>query len=339
MTGQVSPPESLPGEFDLIAHYFAPIAAAYPGALGLKDDVALLDLTPGCQMVATTDAIVAGVHFLADDPPEQIAKKLVRVNVSDLAAKGAKPVACLLALALPRGTTATWLEAFARGLAEDCAAFAIPLAGGDTTATDGPLTLALTALGELPSGQASLRSGAKIGDRIFVTGTIGDGALGLEVANGGLADLAKPLRDHLLRRYRVPEPKIALGIALRGIAHAAIDISDGLLADLGHICETSSVAADIQAAMVPMSDGVQLALAKDPALLTRVLTGGDDYELLFTGDPNDSDRIINTGIALGVPVTGIGFVVPESARENERVRVADLTTVKTMLSFAGYRHF
>ena len=339
MTGQANSPESLPGEFDLIARYFAPIAAAFPGALGLKDDAALLDLTPGCQMVATTDAIVAGVHFLAGDPPEQIAKKLVRVNVSDLAAKGAKPVACLLALALPRETTTTWLEAFAKGLAEDCAVFAIPLAGGDTTATDGPLTLALTALGEVPAGQASLRSGAKIGDRIFVTGTIGDGALGLEVAKGGLADLAKPLRDHLLRRYRVPEPKIALGIALRGIAHAAIDISDGLLADLGHICETSVVAADIQAAMVPMSDGVQIALANDPGLLPCVLGGGDDYELLFTADPDESDRIINMGISLGIPVTGIGFIVPESSHENERVRVADLTTVKTMLSFAGYRHF
>jgi len=242
-------------------------------------------------------------------------------------------------LTLPRGTTAMWLESFAKGLAEDCAAFLIPLVGGDTTATDGPLTLSLTALGEVPMGQALLRSGAKIGDRIFVTGTIGDGALGLEVARGGLTELASPLRDYLLRRYRVPEPKIALGIALRGIAHAAIDISDGLLADLGHICETSAVGADIQAAMLPMSDGVQVALAKDPALLSRVLAGGDDYELLFTADPNDSDRIVNVGISAGVPVTGIGFIVPELSRENERVRVADLTTVKTMLSFSGYRHF
>ena len=339
MTGQAIPPASLPGEFDLIARYFAPIAAAYPGALGLKDDAAFLDLAPGHQMVATTDAIVAGVHFLADDPPDLIAKKLVRVNVSDLAAKGAKPVACLLALTLPRGTTPMWLEAFARGLADDCAAFSIPLVGGDTTATDGPLTLALTALGEVPVGQGSLRSGAKVGDRIFVTGTIGDGALGLEVAKGGLLELAIPLREYLLHRYRIPEPKMALGIALRGLIHAAIDVSDGLLADLGHICETSGVAADIQAAMVPMSDGVQIALAKDPDLLARVLGGGDDYELLFTADPNDSDRIINIGIEVGVPVTGIGFIVSESAREVERVRVADLSTVKTMLSFAGYRHF
>ena len=339
MTGQSNSPESLPGEFDLIARYFAPIAAVYPGALGLKDDAALLDLSPGCQMVATTDAIVAGIHFFPDDPPELIAKKLVRVNVSDLAAKGAKPLACLLALTLPRGTTPVWLDAFAKGLAEDCAAYSMPLVGGDTTATDGPLTLALTALGEVPTGQASLRSGAKIGDRIFVTGTIGDGALGLEVAKGGLADLATPLRDHLLHRYRVPEPKITLGMALRGVAHAATDISDGLLADLGHICETSSVAADIQAAMVPMSDGVQIALAKDPALLARVLAGGDDYELLFTADPDDSDKIVEAGVAAGVSVTGIGFIVPESSREKERVRVADLTTVKTMLSFAGYRHF
>ena len=213
------------------------------------------------------DAIVAGVHFFPDDPPDLIAKKLVRVNVSDLAAKGAKPIACFLAMALPRATSSSWLAAFARGLAEDCAAFEIPLAGGDTTATDGPLTLALTACGEVPQERVPLRSGAKVGDRIFVSGTIGDGALGLEVARGALGDLATPLRDYLLGRYRLPDPKIRLGKALRGLIHAAIDISDGLVADLGHICETSGVDAEIQAAMVPMSDAVQTALGKDPSLL------------------------------------------------------------------------
>jgi thiamine-monophosphate kinase len=339
VTAASDPPGSLPGEFDLIARYFAPIAAAFPGALGLKDDVALLDLAPGHQMAATTDAIVAGVHFLPDDPPDLIAKKLIRVNVSDLAAKGAKPIACLLALALPRATTAAWLTAFAKGLAEDCAEFAIPLAGGDTTATDGALTLALTALGEVPFGQVPLRSGAKVGDRIFVSGTIGDGALGLDVAKGGLNELAAPLRDHLLRRYRVPEPRIGLGLALRGMIHAAIDISDGILGDLGHICAESGVAADIQSALMPMSGATQIALARDPALLARVLTGGDDYELLFTADSADSDRIFEAGIAAGVPVTGIGFVVAAPAGEGKRVRVADLKTMETILRVAGYRHF
>ena len=183
-----------------------------------------------------------------------------------------------------------------------------------------------------------LRSGAKVGDRIFVSGTIGDGALGLEVARGALGDLATPLRDYLLGRYRLPDPKIRLGKALRGLIHAAIDISDGLVADLGHICETSGVDAEIQAAMVPMSDAVQTALGKDPSLLPRVLTGGDDYELLFTADPHNSDRIVEAGIAAGVPVTGIGFILVPSGR-TERVRIADLKALETVLQFGGYRHF
>jgi thiamine-monophosphate kinase len=339
VTADSNPPGSLPGEFDLIARYFAPIAARFPGALGLKDDVALLELSSGHQMAATTDAIVAGIHFLPDDPPELIAKKLVRVNLSDLAAKGAKPLACLLALALPRATTAAWLDAFARGLADDCAAFVMPLAGGDTTATDGPLTLALTALGEVPKGEVPLRSGAQVGDRIFVSGTIGDGALGLAVAQGGLKALAEPLRDHLLRRYRLPEPKVGLGLALRGTIHAAVDVSDGLIADLGHICAASGVGAEIQAAMVPMSDAVQIALARDPELLGRALTGGDDYELLFTADPRHSDRIVQAGIDAGVPVTGIGFIVPPARNGAPQVKVGDLTAVEAILRFAGYKHF
>lgn len=337
MSGAPSAPDSLPGEFDLIARYFAPIAASYPGALGLKDDVALIDIAPGHRLAVTTDAIVAGIHFLPDDPPQLIAKKVMRVNVSDLAAKGAKPVGCLLALALPRGTSATWLEDFAKGLAEDCSEFAIPLIGGDTTATDGPLTLALTAFGEVPESKALLRSGAKIGDRVFVTGTVGDAALGLEVAKGGLTQLADSQRAYLLRRYRVPEPKLRLGLAIRDLAHAAIDVSDGLIADLGHICETSGVGAEIQVAMVPMSDAVQIALAKEPELLSRVLSGGDDYEILFTASPEDSDRIVEIGLSIGVPVTDIGFIVASTT--DERVRIADLKAVETGLRVAGYRHF
>jgi len=332
-------PGRLPGEFDLIARYFAPIAKSHPGALGLTDDAAFLDLPPGHQMVVTTDAMVAGVHFLADDPPDLIARKLLRVNVSDLAAKAAVPVGCLLALALPRGTTAAWLEAFAQGLSADCAEFAIPLVGGDTTATDGPLTLALTALGSVEAGHAPLRSGAKPGDRVFVSGTIGDGALGLEVAKGGLGDLAAPLREHLLGRYRLPEPKVALRPVLRAFAHSAIDVSDGLLADLGHICEASELTATVQAAMVPMSDAVQIAVARDPDLLSRVLSGGDDYEIVFTADPADSDRIMDASIKVGVPVTGIGFIGRKGEGAGPRVTVGDLAALNTVLRVTGYRHF
>lgn len=333
-------PGSLPREFDLIARYFEPLARGFPGALGLKDDVALLDPSPGCQTVVTTDAVVAGIHFLADDPPSQIARKLLRMNLSDLAAKGAKPLACLLALALPRTTTPAWLDGFAAGMAEDCARFAMPLVGGDTTATDGPLTMALTAVGEVPNGQALLRSGAKPGDRVFVSGTIGDGALGLLVAKGNLSDLAEPLRGYLLSRYRVPEPRLSLGRALRGVAHASMDISDGLIADLGHICEASGLSAQIQAALVPTSDAVQIAIAHHPDLLARILTGGDDYELLFTADPKDSDRIVRAATAIGVSVTGIGFIGDRpAAAEDERVKIGDMTAMQAVLGVAGYRHF
>jgi thiamine-monophosphate kinase len=159
------------------------------------------------------------------------------------------------------------------------------------------------------------------------------------VARAGLAELAAPLRSHLLRRYRVPEPKVALGLALRGLAHAAIDVSDGLLADLGHICAASGVAADIQVAMVPMSDAVQIALARDPALLARVLAGGDDYEILFTADPGNSDRIAESAMAVGVPVTGIGFIAPPSPDGAPNVRIGDLKAVEAVLRVGGYRHF
>jgi thiamine-monophosphate kinase len=174
---------------------------------------------------------------------------------------------------------------------------------------------------------------------VFVSGTIGDGALGLEVAKGGLADLAAPLREHLLNRYRLPEPKTALRRVLSQFARSAIDVSDGLIADLGHICETSGVTAVIQAAMVPMSDATQIAVARNPDLLTRVLSGGDDYEIVFTADPKDSDRILEAAIQAGVPVTGIGFIGSEGGAGGARVTVGDLAALNTVLRVTGYRHF
>jgi thiamine-monophosphate kinase len=328
-----------PGEFDLIARYFAPLAKDFPGALGLKDDAALIDVPAGRRVVATMDSIVAGVHFLPDDPPDSIARKLLRVNLSDLAAKGAQPYACLMAISLPAGTDEPWLQAFAGGLAADVCEFAMPLIGGDTTATPGPLTLSLTALGLVGDGTGTepgpvLRSGAKPGDRVFVSGSIGDGYLGLQAARGGLTDVAARLRGDLLDRYRLPVPRLALGRRLAAVAHAAADVSDGLIADLGHICQASEVGAEIQAAKVPMSDAAKMAVARAPALLAKLLSGGDDYELVFTADPAASDRIGEIARAVGVPVTGIGTIVP-----GDRVRVTDADTMGLVLQQAGYRHF
>jgi thiamine-monophosphate kinase len=328
-----------PGEFDLIARHFAPLAKDFPGALGLKDDAALIDVPAGRRIVATMDTIVAGVHFLADDPPDAIARKLMRVNLSDLAAKGAQPYACLMAISLPAATDEAWLSAFAGGLAADVAEFAMPLIGGDTTATPGPLTLSLTALGLVGDGTGTepgpvLRSGAMPGDRVFVSGTIGDGYLGLQAARGELADMTDRHRADLLGRYRLPTPRLALGRRIAGFAHAAADVSDGLIADFGHICQASGVGAAIQAALVPLSDAAQTMVAREPPLLAKLLGGGDDYELVFTADPADSDRIAAVARDVGVRVTAIGAIVP-----GDRVTVTDAEALKIELGSGGYRHF
>ncbi|MFP6740500.1 MAG: thiamine-phosphate kinase [Alphaproteobacteria bacterium] len=293
-------------EFALIAELLAPLAKAEPGAFDLTDDAALINLSDGHRLVVTKDMLVAGVHFMADDAPGLVARKLLRVNLSDLAAMGATPKAYLVGLAVPKGTSDDWIRGFAGGLAEDQAAFSITLIGGDTVSTKGPLTLSLTAMGEVPTAMALRRAGAKPGDGVFVSGSIGDGALGLAALKSGLngADAA-----YLIGRYHLPRPRLELAVRLRGIAHAAIDVSDGLIADLGHICDVSGVGADIEATQVPLSPAAKAAVATDPALMDRILTGGDDYELLFTADKADIDRISALAADLALPLTMIGQVV------------------------------
>ena len=292
---------SLPPEFSLIARHFLPLAGE--GALALSDDAAVLDVPAG-QLVLSADAMVAGVHFLPDDPPETIGRKLLRVNLSDLAAMGAAPLGYLMTAALPKGTTPEWLDAFTAGLAQDQAEFGLAVLGGDTVSTPGPLTLSLTILGTVPKGEALLRRGARPGDEIWVSGTIGDGALGLRAARGTLAD-----DGFLAGRYRVPRPRLALGHALRGVARAAMDISDGLVQDCGHLCRLAACGAEIEAGALPLSDGARAALAADPALLPLILTGGDDYELLFAVAPEDTARVAEAGKASGTPVTRVGRFV------------------------------
>ncbi|MQA66968.1 MAG: thiamine-phosphate kinase [Alphaproteobacteria bacterium] len=320
-------------EFGLIARFFAPLAAAEPGALGLTDDAAVLDLPPGTRLVAATDALVAGIHFLADDPPGDIARKLMRVNLSDLAAMGATPRAVLLAAVLPRGTSEAWLAAFADGLSDDAQEFGAPLVGGDTVATDGPLTLALTALG-LADGGVLTRAGARAGDDVYVSGTIGDAALGLRVLRGGLAGLDEDQRAVLVSRYRVPIPRLALGRALVGIAHACIDVSDGLIADLGHICACSGLAAQVMAAEVPLSPAARSAITADRNLLSAVLGGGDDYELAFTAPPSARAALQRAGQATGVALARIGVMMP-----GEGVTVGDAAAFGLVLEKRGFSHF
>lgn len=320
------------GEFERIARFFAPLAA--PEGLKLLDDVAIIPGPAGEEYVLTTDAIVEGVHFLAEDPADRVAQKLLRVNLSDLAAKGALPVGYLLTTALPREREETWVERFAAGLARDQKEFGIGLLGGDSVATTGPVTLSVTVVGRVRAGEAVLRSGAKPGDMVFVSGTLGDGALGLKALRGVLSKLDAADRDFLADRYRLPRPRLRLGQRLAGIAHAMMDISDGLVADLGHICETSGVGAVVEAARVPLSPATQRAIVGDGSLLAAPLAGGDDYELLFTASPDAADRIAALARETSVPVASIGRVEPGAG-----VRVIDERGVPISLADQGYRHF
>ncbi|ARN82695.1 thiamine-phosphate kinase [Methylocystis bryophila] len=268
-------------EFELIEQLFAPLAG--PAGLGLADDAALLPA--GEETVATVDALVAGVHFFADDPPGAIAKKALRVNLSDLAAKGAEPLGFLLALALPQDWTNDWLAAFAQGLGEDAGSFSCPLLGGDTVKTPGPLTISITALG-CAKGRFVPRTGAKVGDGVFVSGTIGDAALGLRLRKDPAlaARLSASSRDFLLERYLLPRPRLELASQLRAGASAAMDVSDGLIGDLAKLARASKVAARVKLEDIPLSEAAREALAFAPDLLETLLCGGDDYEILACGD-------------------------------------------------------
>lgn len=324
----------LPGEFELIARYFRPLAVGAPGALALGDDVALITEKPGAEIVVTADALVAGVHFLADDPPDLIARKMLRVNLSDLAGKGAEPVGYVMTVALPGDTTEEWLARFAAGLAADQAEFGIGLLGGDTTQTPGPMALSVTAFGRVPLGTAPLRRGAKLGDSIWVSGSLGDGALGLGCLRGAFPGLDRNAADILVDRYRLPQPRLGLGIALRktGLIHAAIDVSDGLVADLGHICEQSGCGADIELDRVPVSAAARAALRIEPGRIDDVLAGGDDYEILFTAAADAAERI--EAVATAVPLTRIGLIA-----EGRGVRVRDAAGKIRPVVRGGYTHF
>ena len=319
----------LPREFALIARHFRPLAG--DGALDLGDDAALLTPPEGQQLVLAADALVEGVHFLPDDPPGMIARKLLRVNLSDLAAMGAAPLGYLMTTAFTRGTPDSWIADFVAGLAEDQQRYGIAVLGGDTVATPGPACFSLTIIGTVPPGQALHRRGARIGDEVWVSGSIGDGALGLRVLQGSLAADAE---GHLARRYHLPEPRLALGQALRGVARAAMDVSDGLVQDLGHLCRAAGCGAEITADAVPLSTAARVALAGDAALLPLILTGGDDYELLFATAPEDAVAVQATSIKAGVPVARLGRFIA-----GEGVVVRDASGATIMLPQGGWSHF
>lgn len=296
-------------EFELIARLFAPIAGE--GALGLLDDCALLAPTPGHEMVLTVDAIVENVHYFADDPPGSIARKALAVNLSDLAAKGARPRGFLLALGRSRTRDDAWLEAFARGLAEESARHACPLLGGDTVKTSQPF-FSITAFGEVPAGRMVRRQAGAAGDRLFVSGTIGDGALGLALRLAPEAGWARALvpehRAHILDRYLHPRPRLALAPVILAHARAAMDISDGLVGDADKLI--AGLGAECAIAAVPLSPAARAAIAAEPGLCDTALTGGDDYEILAAVPPERAAAFVTEAERAGVPVTEIGRLLP-----------------------------
>jgi thiamine-monophosphate kinase len=320
----------------LIAHYFKPLAK-HPGTFGFSDDASVVTPPAGHDLVLKTDGLIAGVHFFPDDPADGVARKALRVNLSDLAAKGATPLGFLLAIALPKGFDESWLAEFARGLGEDADAYQCPLLGGDTDSTPGPTSISIAAFGTLPQGTMVRRAGAQAGDHVFVSGTIGDAALGLLVRRGEAASwrLDAASAEHFVARYRLPQPRNALAEAVRTHASAAMDVSDGLAADLAKLCRVSDVSADIEVARVPLSGAARQALRADAALIEPILAGGEDYEILCAIPPAKATAFAADATAAGVAVTDIGRIVAG----NVPPRFLDAKGEAMRFSRPGYSHF
>ncbi len=321
------------GEFERIARYFAPLAGDCAAADGLNDDAAALPVPAGSDLVVSTDTIVEKIHYLGSESPDAIACKLLRVTLSDLASKGARPVWYTMNLALPGKIDDAWLAGFCAGLAGDQDRYGVTLVGGDTVKTDGPTVLTLTGYGLVPTGAILRRGGARAGDQLYVTGTIGDGAFGLECARGAFPGLNWGMRERLVQRYERPDPPVAFGPDLIGLAHAAMDVSDGLVGDLAHMAETSGLHAVLKSPDVPVSDAVAEILSNDPDGLASVLTGGDDYQILAAVPPENEAAFKDAAARHGVLVTQIGRF-----EDGSGVSVRDADGAELALTRQGYTH-
>ncbi|VAX02507.1 Thiamine-monophosphate kinase [hydrothermal vent metagenome] len=323
------------GEFDLISRYLAPLSGV--GAYGLTDDAAVLTPPEGKDLVFTKDALIAEVHFFAADPPDLIARKAMRVNLSDLAAMGAEPLGYLLALAFPKDMKNIdgWMAKFSAGLKLDQEEFGWFLYGGDTVVTSGPLMISLTAIGIVDKGQVLRRRGAKPGDNIYVSGTLGDAAFGLKCLKGEFTSIKTSVSKPLIDRYHMPRPRLGLGRKLFGIATATMDISDGLAGDLRHICALSGFGAEIEAELIPLSDDVGKLLESFPAYKNLIWNGGDDYELLFTAPKDMDDKIEKIARNLDLALTKIGHITLE---KNVTIQGRDGINL-LQNNDQGFRHF
>lgn len=319
------------GEFEMIARFFAPLAATYRGALKLTDDAAIIDTSDGLDRVVTSDAMIEGVHFLKSDPPRRAARKALRVNLSDLAAMGAVPEAYTLVLQVPQDYDDDWIGEIAQGLKEDQAQFGIALIGGDTVSADAPAVLSITAIGKIEPGRALRRSGAGAGDDIYVTGTIGDAKLGLDILREAAGtQLRETDRQAAIDRYQLPEPRTAVGETLVGVASACIDVSDGLVADAHHLAEESGLQARLALHKVPWSSAVDSS--PDYPEKARVIAG-DDYELLFTAPAGRRDAVAGVARDTGVRVTRIGRM-----SRGDGVLVVDDAGDPVTFERTGYQH-
>ena len=308
-----------PGEFELIRRFFAPLASD-PGSLGLTDDAAVLAPAPGYDLVLTKDVLAADVHFFKDDAPEAIAAKALRVNLSDLAAKGARPCGYLLGLSLPSDWTEGWVERFCAGLAADQSAFDVRLLGGDTIGSSNGLQVSITAIGQIAAGRTVRRSGANPGDVLFVTGTIGDAAAGLKIRldSGFSTKNNLPNADvrHLLDRYLLPRPRLALAGLVAEFASASMDVSDGLFADSAHLSAASGVDLEIEVSNIPVSPALKRVLSNSRDVFFACLNGGDDYEILAAVPASEAQTFAAKAASAGCPVAAIGTVVKGSGRVN-----------------------
>lgn len=332
-------------EFELIARVFAPLAKDQPFAMGLVDDAAVIRPEAGCDLVVTTDTLSADVHFRGDDQPESIAARALCANVSDLAAMGAKPLGYTLAIAAPKELPLDWYEKFAQRLAQEQQRYGIGLLGGDTTSMHGGPSLTITAIGQVPANRAILRSTARTGDDIWVSGFVGDASLGLDVLESRLKPTNRADEEALAERFSYPVARSDIVDVLQRHARSAIDVSDGLLADTEHLAVAAGLVAIVELDRIPLSPAARRVLEQPGsggrALWRRLVTGGDDYEVVFTAAPNDRAAIERESAALAFPVTLVGRVVDMDAGTGQRrviVRDASGETVE-IEGAGGYRHF
>jgi len=318
------------GEFDLIARYFAPIAQRDPAALSLQDDAAVFSPPSGCEVVVTTDALVADVHFRNIDDPGLIAQKVLRVNMSDLAAMGATPGGVVLTAGFNRDLSEDWIAQFAKSFGDDCATFSVSLLGGDTVGTSGPTFFSLTAFGYVPAGKALRRDQARPGDVLAATGTLGDSALGLSVLKGDFPSLDDTAQAFLKNRYWVPKPRMAVSKTCMDLdcRFAVMDLSDGLAGDCRKICDASHVGMTIYQDKIPLSLAAQTVLENDQSRWSQIMGGGDDYELLIAGAADDIK-------ALGDQVTVVGAVTDMVGQ----VDLVGMDGKMAELARGGFDHF